>query len=117
MVGAYHVSIQLRGARSQRSLIKQIRGASRTRAPSAQPKGSLMSSLLMIYGATGYVGEHVARTARSLGLNAIVAGRDAAKLDRIASETGLERRAFGLDDPVLRPKVRERHADESDAFG
>ena len=57
-----------------------------------------MSSLLMIYGATGYVGEHVARTAGSLGLKAIVAGRDAAKLDRIARETGLERRAFGLDD-------------------
>jgi saccharopine dehydrogenase-like NADP-dependent oxidoreductase len=59
-----------------------------------------MSSLLMIYGATGYVGENVARTAGSLGLKAIVAGRDAAKLDRIASETGLERRAFGLDDPA-----------------
>jgi len=52
-----------------------------------------MSSLLMIYGATGYVGENVARTAGSLGLKAIVAGRDAAKLDRIARETGLERRA------------------------
>ena len=59
-----------------------------------------MSSLLMIYGATGYVGENVARTAGSLGLKAIVAGRDAAKLERIASETGLERRAFGLDDPA-----------------
>ena len=58
-----------------------------------------MPSALMIYGATGYVGEHVARTAGSLGIEAIVAGRDAAKLDRIASETGIERRAFGLDDP------------------
>ena len=45
-----------------------------------------MSSLLMIYGATGYVGEHVARTAGSLGLKAIVAGRDAAKLERFPSE-------------------------------
>ncbi len=54
----------------------------------------------MIYGATGYVGEHVARTAGSLGVKAIVAGRDAPKLDRIASETGLERRAFRLDDPA-----------------
>ena len=59
-----------------------------------------MSSALMIYGANGYVGEHVARTAGSLGVKAIVAGRDAAKLHRIASETGLERRAFGLDDPA-----------------
>ena len=54
----------------------------------------------MVYGATGYVGEHVARTAGRLGVKAIVAGRDAAKLDRIASEAGLERRAFGLDDPA-----------------
>jgi short subunit dehydrogenase-like uncharacterized protein len=45
-------------------------------------------SLLRIYGATGYVGEHIARTAGSLGLKAIVAGRDAAKLDRIARESG-----------------------------
>jgi short subunit dehydrogenase-like uncharacterized protein len=59
-----------------------------------------MSSALLIYGATGYVGQHVARTAGRLGVKAIVAGRDAAKLDRIASETGLERRAFGLDDPA-----------------
>ena len=63
-------------------------------------KGILMSSALMIYGATGYVGEHVARAAGSLGVKAIVAGREAPKLDRIASETGLERRAFGLDDPA-----------------
>ena len=69
-----------------------------------------MSSLLMIYGATGYVGEHVARTAGSLGLKAIVAGRDAAKLDRIASETGLERRAFGLDDPAAIDRALNRVA-------
>ena len=60
-----------------------------------------MSSTLMIYGANGYVGEHVARAAGSLGVKAIVAGRHAAKLDRIASETGLEPRAFGLDDPAV----------------
>ena len=59
-----------------------------------------MPSALMIYGATGYVGEHVACAAGSLGVKAIAAGRDAAKLDRIASETGLECRAFGLDDPA-----------------
>jgi short subunit dehydrogenase-like uncharacterized protein len=58
-------------------------------------------SALTIYGATGYVGEYVARTADRLGVKAIVAGRDAVKLDRIASETGLERRTFGLDDPAL----------------
>jgi short subunit dehydrogenase-like uncharacterized protein len=59
-----------------------------------------MVSALMVYGATGYVGEYVARTAARLGVKAIVAGRDAARVDRIAGETGLERRAFGLDDPA-----------------
>jgi len=59
-----------------------------------------MSSALMIYGATGYVGENVTRTAARFGGTTIIAGRDAAKLDSIASETGLERRSFGLDDPV-----------------
>ena len=59
-----------------------------------------MSSALLIYGATGYVGEHVARRAGTLGVKAIVAGRDAAKLDRIASETGLERRAFASTIPA-----------------
>jgi short subunit dehydrogenase-like uncharacterized protein len=47
-----------------------------------------MSSALLIFGATGYVGEHVARRAGALGVKAVVAGRDATKLDRIARETG-----------------------------
>ena len=41
MVGAYHISVQLRGARNQRSLNKQIRGASRTRANSGATEGVL----------------------------------------------------------------------------
>ena len=41
VVGAYLVSIRLRGARSQRSLNKQIRGASRTRANSGATEGVL----------------------------------------------------------------------------
>src|SRR5271166_692368 len=71
--------------------------------PHAQPESGgiiSMSSALMIYGATGYVGENVTRTAARFGGTTIIAGRDAAKLDSIASETGLERRSFGLDDPV-----------------
>lgn len=55
---------------------------------------------LMIYGATGYVGEHVARTAARAGMALIVAGRNRAKLDHIFGETSLERRAFGLEDPA-----------------
>ena len=57
-----------------------------------------MSSSLLVYGATGYVGENVARTAARLGLPTIAAGRDAAKLDSLARELGMERRAFGLAD-------------------
>jgi short subunit dehydrogenase-like uncharacterized protein len=45
-----------------------------------------MSSGLMIYGANGYVGEHVARTAGSLGVEAIVAGRDAANVQSLHPE-------------------------------
>jgi short subunit dehydrogenase-like uncharacterized protein len=61
-----------------------------------------MSSSLMVYGATGYVGEHVARAATRSGATTIIAGRDAAKLDHIVSETGLKGRVFGLDDPAAR---------------
>jgi short subunit dehydrogenase-like uncharacterized protein len=59
-----------------------------------------MSSALMVYGATGYVGEHVAREATRSGTTAIVAGRYGAKLDGIAREMGLRHRVFGLDDPA-----------------
>ena len=48
-----------------------------------------MSSKLLVYGATGFVGEHVARTAAASGVKPIVAGRDAARLGRIAAALGL----------------------------
>jgi short subunit dehydrogenase-like uncharacterized protein len=55
-----------------------------------------MSSKLLVYGATGFVGEHVARTAAASGVKPIVAGRDAARLDKIAAALGLKSRAFDL---------------------
>ena len=58
-----------------------------------------MSSKLLVYGATGFVGGHIARTAAGSGLPTILAGRDPAKLDPLAAELGVERRAFGLADP------------------
>ena len=58
-----------------------------------------MSSKLLVYGATGFVGGHIARTAAGSGLPTILAGRDPAKLDPLAAELGAERRAFGLADP------------------
>jgi len=57
-----------------------------------------MSSNLLVYGATGFVGGHIARTAVRSGLPIILAGRDRAKLDSLAAELGTERRAFGLAD-------------------
>ena len=55
-----------------------------------------MSSNLLVYGATGFVGGHIARTAIGSGVPTILAARDRAKLDPIAAELGAERRVFGL---------------------
>src|ERR1700734_3441461 len=57
-----------------------------------------MSPKLLVYGATGFVGGHIARTAAGSGLPTILAGRDPAKLDSLAADLGVERRAFDLAD-------------------
>jgi len=57
-----------------------------------------MPTPFLLYGATGYVGEATARLAIQAGLQPILAGRDAAKLKRLAAEMGVECRSFGLDD-------------------
>jgi short subunit dehydrogenase-like uncharacterized protein len=57
-----------------------------------------MSSTFLLYGANGFVGEATARLAIQSGLNPVLAGRDAVKLGRLASELGVEYRAFGLED-------------------
>ena len=59
-----------------------------------------MSSNLLVYGATGFVGGHIARTAVRSGLPIILAGRDPAKLN---SSRG---RARGRA-PRLRPRRRQ----------
>ena len=59
-----------------------------------------MSSKLLVYGATGFVGGHIARAAIASGVPTILAGRDRLKLDRLAAELGAERRAFGLAEPA-----------------
>jgi short subunit dehydrogenase-like uncharacterized protein len=59
-----------------------------------------MSSRLVVYGATGFVGGYIARTAVRSGLPTILAGRDPVKLDPLAAELGAERRAFGLANPA-----------------
>ena len=52
----------------------------------------------LLYGANGYVGEAAARLAVQQGLKPILAGRDAAKIEPLAKELGLEHRACALDD-------------------
>lgn len=53
--------------------------------------------MFLLHGATGFVGGAIARAAAS-ALRPILGGRDRETLGRLASELGLESRAFGLDD-------------------
>jgi short subunit dehydrogenase-like uncharacterized protein len=58
-----------------------------------------MTSTFLLYGATGYVGAEMARLALTHGLQPVLAGRDAARLEKIASKLGVEHRVFDLNDP------------------
>ena len=53
----------------------------------------------LLYGITGYTGKLITREAVKRGLKPVVAGRDRAKVERIAKEFGCECRVFALDDP------------------
>jgi short subunit dehydrogenase-like uncharacterized protein len=55
---------------------------------------------LLIYGATGYVGAAAAREAVARGMRPIIAARNAAALEPLARELGVESRAFALGDTV-----------------
>ncbi|HEY4343844.1 MAG TPA: saccharopine dehydrogenase NADP-binding domain-containing protein [Parvibaculum sp.] len=57
-----------------------------------------MSGKFMIYGATGYTGKLVARTAKALGMRPVLAGRNEARLKSVAGQHGFEFRAFELSD-------------------
>lgn len=56
------------------------------------------SDSLLIYGATGYVGSLLARTAVASGRRPVLAGRDAASLAALGRQLGLATRAFPLAD-------------------
>jgi short subunit dehydrogenase-like uncharacterized protein len=58
-----------------------------------------MSSTFLLYGATGFTGEAIARVAMEHGLRPILAGRDAVRLEKLAAELGVETRVFDLHDP------------------
>jgi short subunit dehydrogenase-like uncharacterized protein len=53
----------------------------------------------LIYGATGYTGEVIARLASSRGQRPILAGRSAGAVATLAGDLRLPHRVFGLDDP------------------
>lgn len=57
-----------------------------------------MSTRYLIYGANGYTGELIAREAVSRGQRPILAGRNAAAVERLARELRLEARVFALED-------------------
>ena len=58
-----------------------------------------MTATFLLYGATGYVGAEMARLAIAYGLRPVLAGRDALKLEKMASELGVECRVFDLSEP------------------
>ncbi|MCW2921124.1 MAG: lys1 [Thermoleophilia bacterium] len=60
----------------------------------------MMTPAWLLYGAYGYTGDLVARRAVAAGERPILAGRDAARLEPLARELGLEHRVTGLDDAL-----------------
>lgn len=52
---------------------------------------------LMIYGATGYTGRMAAEHAKQLGLNLVIAGRNAERLASLAAELDVPHRVFAAD--------------------
>lgn len=54
----------------------------------------------LVYGANGYTGALIARTAVGRGLRPVLAGRNAVAVARLAGELHLEHRVFGLDVPA-----------------
>ena len=58
-----------------------------------------MPSEFLLYGATGFVGEAIARRAVARGLRPVLAGRDPKRVAALADELGVEHQTFALDDP------------------
>ena len=57
-----------------------------------------MTDNFLIYGATGFVGDAIARLAVKRGLKPILAGRNPDKIMSVAMELGLDYRVFKLDE-------------------
>ncbi len=59
-----------------------------------------MAPSFLLYGANGFVGNAASHLAVEQGLQPILAGRDAVRLEALATELGLECRIFDLLDPL-----------------
>ncbi|MBD2439269.1 trans-acting enoyl reductase family protein [Nostoc sp. FACHB-110] len=57
-----------------------------------------MAAKVLLYGATGYAGKLIAETAKSQGVELILAGRNQSGLVSIAEQCNFDFRVFGLDD-------------------
>ncbi len=60
----------------------------------------LLNGTILIYGATGYTGKLIAKTAVDRRVRPILAGRNLGKVQAIAEPLGLSARAFELGDPA-----------------
>jgi short subunit dehydrogenase-like uncharacterized protein len=70
-----------------------------------------MADELLVYGAYGYTGALIAETAVENGLSPVLAGRTARKVERQATDLGLDHRVFSL----RHPEVVERQVEEFSA--
>ena len=70
-----------------------------------------MGDELLIYGSYGYTGALIAQTAVEEGLLPVLAGRTAEKVERQATDLGLDHRVFSLE----HSEVVERHLGDFDA--
>jgi len=57
-----------------------------------------MPSAFLLYGATGFVGEAIAHLAVEIGLEPVLAGRDPVRLEKLASDLGVDYHVFDLCD-------------------
>ena len=77
------------------------RAAAEVLLRTARPAGrDLVNDTYIIYGANGYTGELIAREAVARGHHPVLAARRAEAVAPLASELGLEHRAFGLEGPA-----------------
>jgi len=77
------------------TLSPQDLGGERADGSTGAPGGRLM-----VYGATGYTGERIARRAVSLGVDVVIAGRNAPRLTDLATELHVEHVVVAVHDQV-----------------